>query len=514
MPDIRSMIAQAAAPAHDRIANEQMAPRGLLLEMVRSGDLPVEAALELQKALYAERDQQESDASYDAAQGLLAKHVAEQRRQQQETQANAAIDQHFARQDGLNRKIRARGSAMSHVPEGAVPAIVAATPGLHEDWKKWKAAKDAADAATGRGSLIGAAKQFYLGQTEPDKYAGKQFLSDAGMTELGLSAAPFLPVLPTLLSAGSGVGAMLGQAALEALPTLMGSQDLGDAAFNTAIAGGGQMGINRLLSKLGVKPTYNRLDQFLGAGKPRVPLTRSVVTAELASDMPGAPLANKLLSNPSTQFPESLPTEVLPADNWPGLVAQSNRKMATILDRIQRENGAHGVRGTDYPMQGAWRGETTDLAPATTPRGRRRATSVGYDAYNPGHFIEFPTTFDAAMAAPKIGDAGWQEGVGWGEVTRAPTARDFITSPLKAWRAMQGNALEAATPGYGDVVRLGQEIGLGPHLVVHDGRGRTFVKPWDDSPTVMSELRRKLEALGFNPRSADLDTDYLATGRL
>lgn len=136
------------------------------------------------------------------------------------------------------------------------PAPAEASPGAwveetppSEDWLKWKAAKDAADKATGERSLLGAAKQYYLSQTEPDKYGG---ISEGDATKAGLGMAAGIPLMPFFSSASPVVAAA--QGASSVLPDyLLGTSTKGDVAAAAALEGGIAHGVNKVLAKLAPK---------------------------------------------------------------------------------------------------------------------------------------------------------------------------------------------------------------------------------------------------------------------
>lgn len=115
------------------------------------------------------------------------------------------------------------------------------------EWTKWNAAKAAADKATGERSLLGAAKQFYLSQTEPDKY-GERF-SEGDATKTGLMMAAGIPLAPLMSSASPVVAGVQGAAAM--LPDyLLGTSDGLDVASAAALEGGAAYGINKLAALL------------------------------------------------------------------------------------------------------------------------------------------------------------------------------------------------------------------------------------------------------------------------
>lgn len=173
-----------------------------------------------------------------------------------------------------------------------------------ESWQKWRTSKDEADRATGDKSMLGALRQFYLSQTEPDKY-GDKFMSEGDMTGLGLSIAPLLAA-PGLLM-GNSVRAALGSGlASEVVPGVLGDHDAGDVAANTLLGGAIQKGLNTVF-----RPgTMNATDDFLRNPRAAGDRFRQAMTRprELPPlyDMPRLPAPAQAAPDPSAGWVERM----------------------------------------------------------------------------------------------------------------------------------------------------------------------------------------------------------------
>jgi hypothetical protein len=209
-----------------------------------------------------------------------------------------------------------------------------------ESWQKWNTARRAADVGTGQGSMLSALRQFYLGQTEPDKYGGQMF-SEGDVTGLGLSMAPLLAA-PGLLLANSARGAALSGLASEVIPVVLGDHDIGDVATNTVLSGGIQKGANKLLGF-----TPNAVDRFL-ANPSRAGLAfRQAMTrprSDLCTYAPGRALA--ALKAPTLPKPTPRPSEV-DTKRWEDMMKEINRDIDRVNRPAPRAPGINPERVSD-----------------------------------------------------------------------------------------------------------------------------------------------------------------------
>lgn len=274
-----------------------------------------------------------------------------------------------------------------------------------DDWKKWRAAKDAADRSTGERSLMGAAKQYYLSQTEPSKFGD---FSEGDAVRLGLGGFAALPI------AGAGVipGAIAG-AAMATPDAVLGTSDASDVALSSGIGAGLAAGIPALAR--GMK------GMFYG--------TRSVprVVAD-PMDLPArqAPLVRM---REAAQLPDRSP----PRLDRPPAGPYGGEDINGFLQRLNREmdeiNNAPRVKQPfidSRPMPTEQMALDMDMPQAAAPRASGTGTTVN------GLKTELR---EAASATPKDINRLWRlrrlddELSGWGDVSNVP--RDTLMRSLQ-----------------------------------------------------------------------------------